>query len=603
MSIWSRFLSNKTAPRIQLSRHPQEVLVICDGGDIAGTHVVDNLLPGLELAKMRYSLLDLELQSAWPPLGNFASLVVTCDFTGRLSPEQIWNLRDYVNDGGGLMVAYRCWDNELADLFGAPERIDPDTTQLNGLEFVAELVPGLSGLKVGDADWVFDHRSYELSRSDLASACSVLVTARSGEPIAWRNRFGSGSVIYWNTSELYSRSMRGYLIQCVLMTMGVGVCAVAAIGVFQVDDFPPSLSDEVLEPIKTEYGGIDCSQFYFGVWYDDMMALRKRHGIKYTWYAVMDYDDVAQTDIPDPQFKVLKSGRKILQMRFDRITGMADEDEFAFHGYNHVPLTDEYCPDPEILETRLKLARSMWEETVPAPLPVSWVPANNWYQPDQLRVLTKVFPKISVVCGTYSTGDMELGQHREFGVEPWSPSLLCFPRQTFGYVLTPKQRLLMLSQIASVGIWTHFLHPDDVYQLPSPDGTAGDLRNELGLYWNHENQSGEPGMLRQLDNWLHEVRSNFPWLEFLTTSAAAAKFRDYISNDVKVTCFPDFLEFDCDRDCIVYVRVAESVQLQMDDAMEILDSRQVTDGCIHVVKVPAGRSEILKTMAPDLADQ
>lgn len=594
MRFWPRFRSQKTAARNQVSGHPHEVLVVCDGNEFDGMHVVDNLLPGLDLAKVRYSLFDLALGSAWPALQNFASVVVACDFSGKLGRGKIRSLRQYVNDGGGLLVVYRSWDNDLADLFGAPEKTDPDTTQLNGLEFVAELVPGLSGLKVGDADWVFDHRSYELNRSDLASACSVLVTARSGEPIAWRNRFGSGRVMYWNTSELYSRSMRGYLIQSVLMTMGVGVCAVAGIGVFQVDDFPPSLSDEVLEPIKTEYDGIDCTQFYFGVWYDGMMDLRKRHGIKYTWYSVMDYHDVAQTYIPDPQSQALKSGRSILQMRFDRMSAIADGDEFGFHGYNHVPLIEEHWPDLEILETRLKLARSMWEEAVPAPLPVSWVPANNWYQPDQLRVLTKVFPKIGVVCGTYSTGDIELGQHREFGVEPWSSSLLCFPRQTFGYVLTPKQRLLMLSQIASVGIWTHFLHPDDVYQMPSPDGTAGDLRNELGLYWNHENQSGEPGMLRQLDDWLHEVRSNFPWLEFLTTSAAAAKFRDYTSTDVKVTCFHDILEFECDRDCLVYVRVDESVQLRVDDAMQILDSRKVMDGRIEVVKVPAGRSKILK---------
>jgi len=109
----------------------------------------------------------------------------------------------------------------------------------------------------------------------------------------------------------------------------------------------------------------------------------------------------------------------VLRRRLDRAAASGPDDEYGLHGYNHVPLTGEYWPDLQTLRIKLQLARDLWDDTMPAPRPTSWVPANNWYDADCLPVVAEVFPEITTVCSLYSSGKYRRGGYREFGPEPW----------------------------------------------------------------------------------------------------------------------------------------------------------------------------------------
>jgi hypothetical protein len=268
----------------------------------------------------------------------------------------------------------------------------------------------------------------------------------------------------------------------------------------------------------------------------------------------------------------------------------AGEDEYGFHGYNHEPMIAASWPDLAMLRSKLKRARALWESTVPAPMPVSWVPANNWYDADHLRILREVFPEISAVCSLFTSGDPELGEYREFGPEPWHEALLCLPRETCGYVLRPDHKMMMLSQIAGMGVWTHFVHPDDIYDIPDSRGEAAHRRNPDTLMWRRSTESGQPGLYVQLDNWVSRVKGLFPWLEFVTTSQAEARYRSHANNQVEVRTSDEAIEIISLAGGLFYVKTRRGIVLAPGAGGVLVDRREVESGVLHVVRCSAGRT-------------
>nr|WP_255561463.1 DUF2194 domain-containing protein [Pseudohoeflea sp. DP4N28-3] len=571
-------------------------MLISHADDRQGLAILDNLCTALEFAKLRFSVLDLKRQRAWPGFGEFAAIVICTEHIEAWQKDKGEELQAYLQAGGGLLVAYRGWNDRFSDLFGVlPRTHAPAMHITTGLEFVSEIFPDVRGLKIGDLDWLFEHSRFDLGASELAADCHLLATDGTGLPIAWKRRVGQGHLCYWNTGALFCRALRGFLLQCVLDVMGTGVCAIPGFAMLHVDDFPPALSNAREEPVAQEFPGIDQQDFYFDIWYEDMMALRRRHDLKVTWYSIMDYDDDAPVRSSVPTEETLADARRILRERF-RLAAEAgadgDIDEYGFHGFNHVPLIEASWPDLNVLRQRLELARTFWQDIVPAPLPASWVPANNWYEEDHVRALKAVFPEITAVCSLYSSGITNRGGYREFAREPWEDGLVCLPRDTYGYVCKPDLRMIMLSQLSGMGAWTHFVHPDDVYDVPRGLADTPFCRNPEGAFWRARRENGAPGLLAQFDSWLTRVRSSYPWLEFLTTSQGERRLRSHLGNDVEVWHCDDEIEISTREASLFYIRVGEGIQLSFRTGAEMLDQRKVDGGTLYVVRCEAGRTKV-----------
>ncbi|MCB1475958.1 MAG: DUF2194 domain-containing protein [Rhodobiaceae bacterium] len=593
MKIWPfrRNPQNNEPANATASSRSQEVLVICHAGDHDGLVVMENLCAAMEFARMRYSVLDLARRSAWPPLAAYRSIVICTENIWELPSDKAAMLERFVFGGGGMLVAYRCWHEGLSSMFGMGEiERDPDMHSTRGFIFEAEITPGFDGLRIEDADWVVDHSRFDIASGALPAECALLATDLDGRPVAWRRGHGTGRVIYWNTGVLAARPMRGILLHHVLASMGTGVAATGGFALFQIDDFPPSLSSAELAPITREYPGLDRDGFLFGPWYDDIMALREKHRLKYSWYVVTNYHDVDNGPNAQRQSHNIASGKEVLQARFALARPLPEGDEYGFHGYNHDPLTAEGWPDQDMLEYKLRLARDLWIDCVAPTPPVSWVPANNWYGPDHARTLKNVFPEISVVCGLYSLGEFDLGEYRDFGPEPWEPRLTCIPRETYGYIAEPVVRLMMLSQLAAMGVWTHFIHADDVYDIPDPGGEIAYHRNAEMLQWKIANDAGEPGMLHQLDALISLMRAHYPWVEFVATSGAERRYRSHLDNAVEISLGAGRIEIDCGSEAHFYIRTEADASLRPLEGGKIVDIRPVDDGRLNVVHCGAGKS-------------
>jgi len=591
MRLWPSRIAARAgrATEIPSGARSQELLVVCDARDLDGLQIMQNVCTALSLGKMQFTMLDIARSTPWPALGRFAAIVVCTERFEELEVEKAARVEDHVRAGGGLIVAYRCWNEHLCGLLGFPrDPGEPKIRPTSGMVFDREILPGARGLRIEDKDFVFENGRFDIAAAALDPDCTVLASDLDGNPLLWRRAHGAGRVLYWNTDELFCRALRGFMLQTVLACMGTGVAAAGGFAMFHVDDFPTSISDARPEPVATEFGDLDWDGFMFDVWHADMMALREKHGLKYTWYAIMNYHDVDTGPDPDLDAPDVTTGADVLRRRLDRAAASGPDDEYGLHGYNHVPLTGEYWPDLQTLRIKLQLARDLWDDTMPAPRPTSWVPANNWYDADCLPVVAEVFPEITTVCSLYSSGKYRRGGYREFGPEPWQETLLCLPRETYGYVMAPELRMMLLSQISGMGIWTHFIHPDDIFDIPAGPEDEAYRRNPHGRLWRATNGQGLAGLLPMLDGWISEVRELYPWLEFVTTSQAEERYRAHVGRTVDVMLGDDIVEIVTDREGVFFVRTGPETAIVPADNGEVLDARPVEDGVLTTVRCPAG---------------
>lgn len=571
----------------------QRLLVVCHREDADGLSVMDNLCAGFALARLDFSVLDIGVTAAWPDLRSFAAVVICTENVGGVPDRVASDLEAYVRGGGGVLVAFRCMAAPLAGLFGlAIPAAPPRFHVTSGLIVEEDMFPGTRGLTIADEDWALEHDRFDVGRGDLSPDAIVLASDGEARPVVWRRTCGAGTVVYWNTGVLAGRALRGFGVQSALDAMRIGVSAMGGFAMFHIDDFPPSISAVRQEPLATEFPDLDWTGFAFDVWQHDIRDLAAKFDLRYTWYTVMNYHDVDNRAGADMSAPAVADGLRVLRERFARIGAIPDGDEYGFHGYNHDPIIAASWPKPDALKAKFQCARAMWKSAVPAPMPESWVPANNWYHPRHVRILKDVFPEIATVCGLFSTSRTELGGFRDFGPEPWEPTLLCLPRETFGYVQTPALRLLMLSQIAGLGVWTHFIHPDDIVDIPRPGVDGGYCRNPDALMWRACNAAGTPGLLSRLEDWVGEVRTRFPWMTFLTTSQAVAAWRGHMESAFTVEIFDGNIEVTGNGGMRICVRTDPETQVHCLDASTIVHMDEYPLFNLYVISLSDGKASI-----------
>ncbi|SEO85232.1 hypothetical protein SAMN04490248_11417 [Salinihabitans flavidus] len=582
------FRSARRSDAAQPDRRPrQEVLVLCHGGDLVGLGVMQNTLAALGAARIRYTVLDLAIRRALPAFDRYAALVICTSLLEGLGAEKSRAIEDWVVGGKGVFVAIRCWHSELGSLFGLPSRTKPPLVHSFGLDFRAELAPHVAGLHIDLDEWVFEHIRFVLDPTEPDLDCQIVLKDQNGAAIAWRRAFGQGRVVFWNSDVLQARVLRGILLQGILDAMGTAAAAIAGFATINIDDFPPSISSATPEQILREYPDLDESGFFFGPWLSDMLDLRSRHDLRYSWYCVMDYG-ATRTGPPDDD--AVKEGARILAMRFERAAPLPSDDEIGFHGYSHQIATDAGVSDPQSYREGLQLARRLWQDHVPVPMPTSWVPAGNQYHAVHAQMIATVIPEITTVAGLHSIGAPDQGEYREFGPEPWCEDLYCLPRNNFGYTLRPKQRILLLSQIAGSGAWTHFLHPDDILDEPRPGINPVHVRNPHRQMWQKTNAAGQQGLFREFEAFVEFVTTSFPWLRFVTNSEASTALKRFDAAQVDLRVGPDAIEINSEESSLFYLRVQTGESLSSAQGGRLVWKHAVVGGTLYVADCPSGIS-------------
>ncbi len=505
----------------------EKILFVYDSSDPYSDKVVENAKWAFKYAKLNYDEFDLV---DYPDvrienLENYYVVVFATEFIKKFSRGDCERIKKFVASGGGLAVIYRGYNENLSDVFGVKLR---DNRNLflksgnSGLIFNFDFVPMLSGTSIPDSIL------RDLSMFDFVhfGDKKIIAVSSSSVPVVWISKYGLGKVIYWNTSLLSDKLFRGFITQSIASVSDKFVQPIPNFAVIFIDDFPTAVPNVKKRIIWDEFG-LTMAEYHFFVFYPDMMKLANEFGLKYTAGLVFNYGADIKPPFHLTEWRMGKA--KVFDKEVEVSKTIARQfkikNELGFHGYNHFSLLIDEWKSIENMKEALKYARRKWTEEGLGELPVTYIPPTNLIDSIGVQALSQGFPSIKVIAGLYS-GFFDVGQSREFQREPWNEKFYCIPRVSAGFLIDDYVKTLILSEIAMLGVWTHFVHPDDIIYTPDEVENPELVRNWFYLPWRGKNNEG---LYFKFKNWLQELRKNYPFLRFITCKEAydeMMKFED-----------------------------------------------------------------------------
>lgn len=545
-----------TAPR-------QHLLVVHHSADTFGQLAYENSVQALEYAHLSHESLDLATTTAWPDLSHYSAILLVTELLPEIDPAQAERISTYVADGGGLVVVYRGWNPDLTDLFGFTEvegrpALLPDSE--GGLIFHTNLFPGVEGLVLG-SDTANGHVPYDVAPQPDAQ---IIASSATDRPLAWLRRHKQGRVLFWNTAMLASKNTRGLIVQSVANVQRVTLLPIANVATVQIDDFPAGFADEHLEPVASEYD-LSTLDFYSQVWYPDMIKIARSYGLAYTFLIPFNYNDRTTPPFDFQQWEQATISLDGQEMPYGRYaTHIATQrDEIGLHGYNHLPLTLKNWGSRDKMMAALEATARQWETEDLGDLPTTYVPPHNRYDEAGAQSLTKAMPSLKIISGLYNSGLFEEGGNREFGPEPWNPDLFAIPRATSGYNMDAGQRFSMLSELGTMGVWTHFLHADDIFETPENMPETTGHRNPEGWLWRGDHSGQQNGFYYRFRRWLNFVQEHYPWLRYVETTEARALLQTYLANDITVDLKPYAISLQSTDPTFFQVRINDDRRINL----------------------------------------
>ncbi|WP_404284173.1 DUF2194 domain-containing protein [Exiguobacterium aurantiacum] len=500
----------KSDASAKAGEHQLQVYLVRDEGDLA-VETADNLLYGLQYAKLDVREVNPGAVGSIAP-SPYTIIIFTGEDTTR------WpfvEMKRYVEQGGNLVFANRFKDPAWNALTGI-EEIGEYVPDVYGLNFEETIFPGYVDLNPPDD--LFVHSAVDFAIADEAN---VMLSAE-GFPILWEYSVGEGNVLYWNTTITNQKMIRGLFVQTLGTMPPAFVTAQAAIKLMYIDDFPAPVMDGKMKDVSATPLDKSVKDFFAEDWWEDMVDLAKDDDLIYTGAMIGTYEEemelVDEQLIKRGEFPMLYFGRKLI----------AHGGEIGLHGYNHQSLVtaDEpidptygYIPwqDKDEMKQSLLQAESVFENYFPAETLKSYVPPSNALNRTGVDAIAEALPELRTIASLY-TGEPESGDFvQEFEFDATHPNLYHFPRVTSDYGEERGSIFQMVDAIANFGVFSHFIHPDDVID---PD-------RAFGRDWDT--------MFASLRKIVHDVKDRYPHLEAYTQHYATEKMITYQQADLNVT--------------------------------------------------------------------
>ncbi|WP_455383416.1 DUF2194 domain-containing protein [Salinispira pacifica] len=469
-------------------RTDESIALLADTSDRRAAKILSLTEPVLSRDKLPTTVIPATDLPAMVPgdLDRFTVVGLILNGDSGLDPEVI---KSYLHSGGSVVSLKRGSFDRLASLLAMRDYTVPSTTQ-EGYKFK----PGF--LMAESFDARDDGFTWDPGPRLAATDAEILASSANGRvPLLWRANREGGTVIVWNWNALETGDFQGAILSSFLSVRPIGVAATAGVAMMEIDDFPLPMYNVVKPPLS-----IKDTDFYYTVWWPQMRQIFRSRGIPFSAYAVFNYNDRTSPPFPTGEFysaakqESVEIGRDILDSR----------NELGLHGYNHISLTTEKTPVnvrpwPSIddMVKALGEARREWVNLFGAhTLPFSYVAVNNIISADGIEAVHRAFPSIHVIAALRSGSESETGM--AFGADPDNPALYYIPRNSWGYQNEPDSRMRVVSAMSGPGIWTHFVHADDVF----------DKYRSQGMGWDQ--------LRSNFTDLLDFARKNYPWVRFLT---------------------------------------------------------------------------------------
>jgi len=477
-----------------------------------------------DYTKMPYKSVDVK---SWNAVSSSARVICIME-TKKLSQAAINKIIEFVAGGGTLVLLTAAEDTRISFLTGLRPDAEYETDITSkGYLFKVPMLPNMK-----NQTYLETVTNFGYTQQNFTKNIRVLATAANNPlyPVIVENPIGKGKVIYYNTSVSFEKLDRGLVFSGLLKGLEGVPYPIANTATIFLDDFPSPLYNIKSEPIKSELD-MTVTDFVKKVWWPDMITLSKKYNISYSAMIAFDYKNKVLPPFIFDQWEEnkIRSNKKIEPISDWLVKDVKNRGhELAFHGYNHVSLKKDLWKNQEFIGTSLKAVEKKWEISNFGALPTSYVPPSNIIDKEGIQLLKEGMPSLKYMCSLY-LGDKIDGGGREFDFDPYHKDFFDYPRISDGFYLSNEKKFSQQSLYLYTGIWTHFIHPDDVYQVANPFNKSQgdyDLRNDRGLGW-RKTKGKDGGMYSEFDGYLKQMTTLFPQMRFLNANDGGAIVNDW----------------------------------------------------------------------------
>lgn len=506
------------------------VTFLYDANDSINTAYNKHFKKTINYAKIPYNLLSCKTFNDACKINESTKVLVITNLK-PIDDSSFEHIVEFVNSGGTVVLpVINTNDYRYHFLAGVnPEANANNLNYADGYKFTSNYIPGIKN-KIYHSN-IESH--YGFLNTDFNDNVTVWATSESNPdyPTILKHKIGKGHVVVFNSNQPANKQERGMYFSAILSGLEGVPYPIANASAMFLDDFPAPTYDIKKEPILTEYN-ITHEEFYTKEWWPDMLSYADKINMKYTVMVCFNYDANTSPPYLFPEWQnssVNVKGKSINSGDYFIRSTLKNGHELAFHGYNHTSLLKNAWPNTEYMKSSLKAVNKQWSVNDYGKAPVTYVPPSNYIDETGINALNSAMPNIKYNCSLY-LGRFNEGGNREYDYEPYNNNLFNFPRISSGYILDDEAEFNILSLYMYTGIWSHFIHPDDVFQIDNKSNSKSkgnfEYRNKDNLGW-VTSKNGTPGMFPRFKNHINGMKSLFPLMRFLKVQDAAKQTKEW----------------------------------------------------------------------------
>ncbi|RAP73980.1 DUF2194 domain-containing protein [Paenibacillus montanisoli] len=431
---------------------------------------------------------------------GYQSIIVAFSELSKLHDAD-WLVK-FVEQGGKAMFATTpAIENELYAIYrklGIDEL--GDYTQAEGLTFTSNILIQGKGETFGKE--LVLNTSLQVHLSDKANVHAV---DSKGMPILWDMPYGKGKFVVMNGTLLQEKTSRGILTGSINLMQEDDIYPVINTKLMYIDDFPAPIPQGFTQELFDIYQR-SVPRFYKEIWWPDMLMLQSRFNLKYTGMIIESYNDNIS-----PPFENARDSDTAGLATFGREL-LKRGGEIGIHGYNHQSLTTDHAVSREFgykswytvddMAASIEGVRAYIQNSFPNYGLHNYVPPSNVLSADGREALKRGWPDLKSISSLYLSDATNLSYIQEFGIA--SDGIIELPRITSGFI---KERFIewaAMNAASSIGVFSHFVHPDDILD-----------RNRSSAYaWDE--------LFEMLGDFLGMIQDKYGWLRDMTATEGGA---------------------------------------------------------------------------------
>jgi hypothetical protein len=420
----------------------------------------------------------------------------------------------YVENGGTALFMQRIVAGPKSEDFSEQlgiESLGPEVNT-NGIDV-------LTNILFGAKDFSMEGPEYQTNANDVTLLNSVKIHMTSSDeiPLLWEQPDGKGKYVVYNGMSFDDKMNCGIITAMLSQTKAAYIYPIVGVKLFFIDDFPAPVPEGDFPKIYDELH-LNTEDFFREVWWPTMLSNAAKYDIKYTGLVIESYGNQVK-----PPFEPL-NGRKAKDNLI--IYGrelLKSGGELGLHGYNHQSLAGpgynqenlgySVWESKQDMITSMKELRRYVSDVYPEYEFRVYVPPSNILSPDGKAAVKEAFPELKIYSSLYNGVAEERAYYQDFSRN--EDGTYEIPRVTSGYIMTEGMQWEAMNVLNSVGIFSHFVHPDEIFYEESKD-----------LTWKQ--------MERGLDDLLSNLHDNYSWLRTCTASEGMEYMEDYLNMDYRV---------------------------------------------------------------------